>query len=386
MKKILIVTRGDSIGGATEYLLTLIKMLHENYDVEIHMTYSREDIKQYYLKKFDYIMFHHVYIARPIQPVSDITSIVKLKTLIRVENFDVVHTNTTKGGIVGRIAAKLAHVPFVFHTVHGFSFHEQSSTFSIFIQSTIEKVAARCCNYIITVSDFHRDWAIKLGIARKDKIISIPNGLDPLRVKQSKDRNIMRKELNIPSDQIACFTIGRLAKQKGLEYLVQSIELLENKKLNKNYHFYIAGSGELENQLIEQSNALNISNKISFLGYRNDVGDLLNASDLVIIPSLWEGLSISLLEAMASGKAIITTNIGSNISVVEDKTDALLVNTKDSFELYKCIAKLIENDELRKKIANSALNKFNTYFTKDIMLSKYAMFYENKAKLKKIND
>lgn len=377
----LIVARGNEIGGGTEYIITIIKMLHQKFNVDIHMTYSRESVKNNYLKYFDYVTFHHVPMVREINPKADLKSIIRLVKLIKQEKFDIVHTNTSKGGVVGRIAARLAKVPFVFHTVHGFAFHEQSPRHSILIYSQIEKFVAKYCNFIITVSDFHKKWAEELKIAPSDKIISIPNGLDPNRVKPTVEREQMRSQLGIQNNEIAIFTIGRLATQKGIEYLLEAIAMLKNDQIDSKYGFNIAGSGELEESLKNRAKELNIEDKVRFLGFRSDVNNLLNAADIVVLPSLWEGLSIALLEAMAAKKAIICTEIGSNITVVEDKRDALVVKPKDVVGLKESIKLLIENEGLRNKIAEQAYKKFSIFFTKEIMLQKYYDFYKNKAML-----
>ncbi|WHY55223.1 glycosyltransferase family 4 protein [Peribacillus simplex] len=380
-KKLLIVGRGNEIGGGTEYLITLVKMLHKNFNVDLHMTYGKEEVKSNYMKHFDYVTFHHVPMVREINPISDYKSVKNLYKLMKKEKFDVVHTNSSKGGIVGRIASKIAKIPFIFHTVHGFAFHEQSSKLKIIIFALLEKIGSICSDYIITVSDFHKNWAINLKIASKDKVISIPNGLDPTRVKPTVDRKQIREELKISKDEIAVFTIGRLAKQKGIEYLLDAIALLDQEKINNKYHFYIAGSGELEKELINKSNELNIKDKVTFLGYRDDVNNLLSAADIMVLPSLWEGLSIALLEAMAAKKTIICTDIGSNKTVVENQKEAIIIKTKDSVGLKEGIKLLIEDENLRNLLAETAYEKFISDFGKDIMVNSYYNFYKNKANI-----
>ena len=111
------------------------------------------------------------------------------------------------------------------------------------------------------------------------------------------------------------------------------------------------------------------------------MNNLLNAADIVVLPSLREGLSVALLEAMAAKKAIICTNIGSNRTVVQDEKEALVVEPKDSIALKDKIKILIENESLREKIAEAAYVKFNLAFTKDVMLRKYFDFYVSKAEL-----
>lgn len=378
-KKILIVGRGNEIGGGTEYLVTLIKMLHDNFNIDIHMTYGKEKVKDNYKRYFDYVTFHHIHMVREINPIHDFRSIRKLYTLIKKEKFDVVHTNSSKGGIVGRIAAKFAGTQFIFHTVHGFSFHEQSSRWSITAFSLLEKIGAKCCNHIITVSDFHRNWAVDLGIAPSDKIISIPNGLDPTRVEPTIEREIMRKSIGIGNKEVSIFTIGRLARQKGITYLLEAIELLKKEDINTIYHFYIAGSGELDKELKDQVKESGIEDKVTFLGHRTDINNLLTAADIVVLPSLWEGLSISLLEAMAAKKSIVCTDIGSNMTVVRHNKEAMVVGTKDAESLKKNIKLLLEQPTLRESLAERSYKRFTSGFSKDVMLNRYDSFYKEVA-------
>lgn len=380
-KKMLIVGRGNEIGGGTEYLVTLIKMLHDNFNVDIHMTYGKEKVKDNYQQYFDYVTFHHISMVREINPIHDFQSIRKLYSLIKREKFDIVHTNSSKGGIVGRIAARFAKVQFVFHTVHGFSFHEQSSRWAITAFSLIEKIGAKCCNNIITVSDFHRDWAIDLGIATSNKIISIPNGLDPTRVEPTMEREDIRELMGIDNKEISIFTIGRLATQKGITYLLNAIKLLEEENITNIYHLYIAGSGELDKELKDQVKNSGIEYKVTFLGHRTDINNLLAAADIIVLPSLWEGLSISLLEAMAAKKAIICTNIGSNMTVVKHNKEAMIVEAKDVEGLKSNIKLLVENQVLRETLAKQSYERFASSFSKDVMLKGYHTFYTEIANL-----
>ena len=378
-KKLLIITRGDSIGGGTEYLIYLMEMLNTKFDLDIHMTYSLQSIKAYYENRLSFVTFHKVVINRNVNPVLDTVSLSKLIRLINKENFDVVHTNTSKGGIVGRIAARICRVSSVIHTIHGFSFHEHSSKITVSIYSFLERLAAYCCDHIIAVNDFIKVIAIKRHIAPADKIIIIPNGIDPKRVEPDKSRDEIRMDLGIDENDIAVLSIGRLAPQKGFDYLLEAIALMKKESLSKKVHFFIAGDGELKKHLSDKAKKLEINYYLTFLGFRNDTRNLLNACDIVVISSLWEGLSMSLLEAIAAKKAVICTKISANMSVIEDGIDALGIEPKNAKDLNEKIIELIKSDQIRLQLACNAHHKFNSNYTKETMMHKYYNFYKEKV-------
>ncbi|MBM7551663.1 glycosyltransferase family 4 protein [Thalassobacillus pellis] len=380
-KKILILGRGNDVGGGTEYIITIVRLLQEKFDVDIHMNYGNDKVKENYLYNFDSVTFHRINMVREINPIKDFQTLRDLKNLMKKEKFDVVHTNSSKAGILGRVAAKITRIPLIFHTVHGFAFHEHSSNFSTKVFSKIEKIGAKCCDNIITVSDYHKEIAKKLNIAKENKLISIPNGLNIDRVKTYQERNEIREKLNIEQDEIAIFTIGRLAPQKGISNLLDSILLLKQENIKKKYHFYIAGSGELKDSLENKVRNLGISNLVTFLGFRKDVNNLLCAADIIAIPSLWEGLSISLLEAMAAKKAIVCTDIGSNKTVVNNREEAIIVKAKDSQGLKCGICELINDEILRRNLSYNAFLRYMNFFSKEKMEEKYTDFYKRKGKL-----
>ena len=143
---------------------------------------------------------------REIRPLRDFAGLVRLTRYLRHHPYTMVHTHTSKAGVIGRVAAKLAGVPVIVHTVHGFAFHEASSRAARFIYSGIERIAAHFCDALICVSRFHRDWALKLHIGTPEKVVAIPNGLAPDRLRVTKSRVQIRAELGLRGDEYAIFT------------------------------------------------------------------------------------------------------------------------------------------------------------------------------------
>jgi glycosyltransferase involved in cell wall biosynthesis len=319
-------------------------------------------------------------ILRNINPVRELRGLYKLYRFLRWSDYEIVHTHTSKAGFVGRLAAKLAGIPIIIHTVHGFAFHEESRPLTLWFYASLERIASHWCDKIVTVSEFHRKWALKLGIGNEEKVLAIPNGIPRERAVPKRSKEEIRKELKL-TQEIVILSTGRLAPQKGLEYLIKSIPILFS-KIKKSFKVLLVGEGPLKSYLENLIKTLGIEQYVKFLGFRNDIGNLLSISDIVVLLSLWEGLSIALLEAMAAGKPIVATNIGSNSEVIKDGVSGLLVPSKDSKALAEAVMKILLNPDLAKKLGNSARVVYQNYYTEDRMLNEYVKLYISLYKLK----
>jgi glycosyltransferase involved in cell wall biosynthesis len=313
-------------------------------------------------------------IRRATRPLWDLRAVLRLTRFLRSHPYTIVHTHTSKGGLVGRLAAALAGIPVIVHTVHGFAFHEMSSFAARLLYSTIERLSAHWCDGIACVSRFHRDWASQLGIGRPGQVLAIPNGLAPDRVQIKTSRAETRATLGLAPAEWSILATGRLAEQKGFAYLIRAAAILRD-RLARPFHVLIAGEGELRGPLEELTRALGLSRQVTFLGFRRDVGDLLAAADLVVLPSLWEGLSIALLEAMAAGKPIVTTRIGSNLEVIIDEESGLLVDPADAEQLAQAIIRCVSDPTLCESLGKKAAQRFSAEYTHQQMLESYMNLY-----------
>jgi glycosyltransferase involved in cell wall biosynthesis len=314
-------------------------------------------------------------ISRNINPVRELWGLYKLYRFLWRSDYEIVHTHTSKAGFVGRLAAKLAGIPIIIHTVHGFAFHEESRPLTLWFYTSLERIASHWCDKIVTVSEFHRKWALKLGIGNEEKVLAIPNGIPRERVVPKRSKEEIRKELKL-TQEIVILSTGRLAPQKGLEYLIKSIPILFS-KVKKSFKVLLVGEGPLKSYLENLIKTLGIEQYVKFLGFRNDIGNLLSISDIVVLPSLREGLSIALLEAMTAGKPIVATNIGSNSEVIKDGVSGLLVPSKDHKALAEAVMKILLNPDLAKKLGNSARVVYQNYYTEDRMLNEYVKLYKS---------
>lgn len=314
-------------------------------------------------------------IRRPIRPLWDYRGLRRLTRFLADSGYDLVHTHTSKGGFVGRWAAARAGIPAVVHTVHGFAFHEESSPTAVRVYTTMERRAATWCDRIVTVSEFHRRWALEAQIAPGRKLVAIPNGLPPRRVETGRDVSEVRGELGLESGELMVLSTGRLAEQKGIEYLIRAVDLVPSEPVR--FKVFLAGDGPLRADLEKLGASLGVSDRITFLGFRDDIGSLLAAADLVVLPSLWEGMSISLLEAMAAQRPVITTSIGSNLEVTDKGEGALLVPPKDPVRLAEVMQLAMADAGLRTRVSARGAEIQRSRYREDIMLAKYMDLYDD---------
>ena len=282
---------GDSkFGGGSIIVLRLAEMAdQEGYEVDVLTT---DTLLQQVLADHGIGVIDLDVIWRRISPARDMVGLVRLWRFLRRNGYDLVHTHTSKAGFVGRLAACAARIPRIVHTVHGFAFHEESGRVQIRVYALLERVAALACHRIVTVSEYHRRWAWRWASAARRRSSPFPTAFPMERVNPRRDREEVRHELGLSPDTLLLVCSGRLAPQKGIEYLIRAVPRL-GKRLLVPFRVVVVGTGPLDPELRSLSANLGVSDKVRFLGFRNDLGDLLAASDVVVLPSLWEGLSIA---------------------------------------------------------------------------------------------
>ena len=364
--KLLHIAGSSLFGGDSVLILEMGRAAQQaGFDVDVLATHS---VFQDFIKAEGLGLVDLDVIRREIRPLWDLRGLLQLTRFLRKSSYSVVHTHTSKPGVIGRLAATRAGVPVIVHTVHGFGFHEETGKLARKAYSVIERAAAKWCDRIVTVSEFHRDVALGLGIADPEKILAIPNGVHPARAQSRLSRGEIRSQLGVDDDFVILST-GRLAEQKGLEYLIRALPLLSGTA--RSLQVLLAGDGPLRSELEALAASLGVEDRVQFLGFRDDIGDLLSAADLVALPSLWEGMSISLLEAMAAGKAVVTTTIGSNREVTRDGHAAMLVPPKDPASLAHAIDALMADDVRRRELGTRAGRTQIEHYGMDRMLDAY---------------
>ena len=187
------------------------------------------------------------------------------------------------------------------------------------------------------------------------------------------------KAINLNYEGISIGLAARITAIKGIEYLLEAIKLLKQ-MTNKKFHLYVVGDGPLLEDQKRQIKELKIEDAVSYIGYSDKIAEWLNAWDIFCLPSLQENHSIALLEAMRAGKAIVCTSVGGNPETVKDEVEALLVPACNSQKLANALKRLIESEDLRKKLGINAYQKFTNNFTEEIMKKRLCEVLKNAIK------
>ena len=364
--KVLRIISSLPIGGVEKTLLSLLPRLNkEGFDVSICCLYKRGDLA----KEMENagIPVHFIGMRSRIDfDLKYFNGIRKLVDFLKREKIDIVHTHMYKANIPGRIAALLARVPVIIANEHNIDNWKSPSQFYI------DRILANFTSKIIVVSDAVRKFYIEKGIPA-DKITTIYNGIEINKFKKGIDIKTKKKELGIPLSHFVVGTVGRIELQKGHKYLIDAAFIVK-KKIPK-VKFLIVGGGSLKAKLKRYAKEKGLEKEVIFTGKRKDIPEILSVMDVFLLPSLREGFSIALLEAMASGKGVVVTNVGSNSEIVSDGENGFIIPTNNSDILAVRIIEILKNQELRNKIGENSQKKVED-FSIDRMLKETVELYK----------
>lgn len=325
--------------------------------------------------------------TRRFSPMADLESMVMLVRIMRRERFDIVHTHNPKPGLLGQLAARIAGVPIVVNTLHGFYFHDGMSSFWRRFYIGTERVAARCSDVILSQNPEDIVTAVAAGIAGREKLRHLGNGIDLSAFDPaSLDRQTLcrkRRELQIRSDQPVVGFVGRLVREKGL------IELLKAAKIILEYvpetRFLIVGPVDDEKQdAITPSLAeeFGVAHACVFTGMRNDMPDLYGLMDVFVLPSHREGFPRSPMEASATGVPCVVTNIRGCRETVEHGRNGWLVPLGDVHSLAEAILVLLRNPDLARSMSAQAREKALRDFDEQVVFQRVLGEYARLADVK----
>lgn len=290
---------------------------------------------------------YSISIARSPFSLKNVKAYFELKKILKENNYDILHCHTPMGGVLGRLAAnnlRKKHKIKVIYTAHGFHFYKGAPLINWLVYYPVEKCLAHKTDVLITINkeDYERAQTFKAG-----KIVYVPGvGVNMGKLgSRTKSRESKREELSLKSDDFVILSVGELIPRKNHALMLETLSLLKNKIGLENIQFLICGCGILEEVLKKKADSLGIADHVHFLGYRNDIGEICSASDLFVLMSLQEGLSVALMEAMACKVPVICSRIRGNTDLIESGKTGEIVDNKPS-ELADAILKLKNDSSL----------------------------------------
>jgi glycosyltransferase involved in cell wall biosynthesis len=312
-------------------------------------------------------------------PWSDLKFFISLMRLLRREQFDVVQTSAAKASLYGRFAARLAGIPVVIFTAHGFPFHDFMSPLLRSFLITLERLMSRwCTDMVISVSENDRHMAITNGIVPPERVVTIRNGIDLNR--QFPDRETARHGLGLSPGRPVVGMIGRLSAQKAPDDFLRVASLVSRQFPDAT--FLVVGDGPLRRRVERQAIRLGIARSTKFLGFRDDVPLILAALDVFVLTSLWEGLPITILEAMAAGKPVVATTVSGVPEVVEHGVTGFLAPPKKVEQLATHVVTLLRDSVLAQKMGQAGRHRIEKCFTLDQMTARLTDLYHELYRMK----
>lgn len=322
----------------------------------------------------------NINIDRKISPLSNLKSIYEMYKFFKKEKPDIVHVHTPIAAVLGRIAAKLARVPNIIYTAHGFYFHENMKPLVYKIFLNIEKFVARLAtDFIFTQSEEDAQAALKNKFISKNKIIAIGNGVDvygkfnPKNINKDEIEDLY-KELGLKKEDKIVSFIGRLVKEKGILDLLDSYKYIRN-----DVKFLIIGDvsqGDRDTETIKKLEKYKENKNIIFTGKRSDIYNLLYISDIFCLPSYREGMPRSIIEAMAMECAVVATNIrGSREEVIHGKT-GYLVNLNSPKEIANKVDEILNNESLLNSMKLEGRKRAEEIYDEDVVVRKQLDVFE----------
>lgn len=367
MKVLQLITRLDK-GGAPRVFFQLIRGLTEQ-GIEIVMASGPSQQPEEDPGEFSqrlHIPYHPLsHLRRDIAPVHDCLALFQIIALIRRERPALLHTHTTKAGILGRIAGGVTHTKTI-HTPHGHLFYGYFGKAKEQLYVLLERLAARFCERTITISEDERREYLKKGIGDEHKVVTIYNGIDMDRFPGDGKR--VRRELGIAPQAPVVGYVGRLEEVKGPHLFIDAA--MKIGKVYPQAHYLMVGDGPMKDELRKKARGVP---HLHIMGYRTDIADCIAALDILLITSLNDGFNLAAVEAMASSKPIVATAVGGLPEVIGD--GGILVRPGDTTRMAQEAIALLNSSRLRKEMGAEGRKRAEALFDWNVCLKKTIDIY-----------
>lgn len=361
-RKILHLVGGLDIGGTELQLLMLLPKLQKYFDNRVVCVRGRGPIGKELTKKGIPVSYLDM------QNVFDLGRISRFGKACRKFSPDILVTYLIHNDLFGRIFGRIYGVKKIVCSQRGVLLQWE------FLRKVDRLTKNLVTMYLIQTEVTKKRLMRELNLP-EDKFYVIHNAIDTGRFKIKVNRQNKCAKLNLKSDNINLVCVGKLRRGKGHNFLLQAFENLYAQE--ENINLLLVGAGEKKDELAEQITNYKSKKNIYFLGDRNDVPEILKISDIFVLPTLGEGMSNALLEAMAAGLPIVSTDILQNREILVSGKTALLVPPQKSGELFLALKKLLDKPHLAKQLAENAQNEVEAKFALDRVVVQMTKFYNN---------
>jgi glycosyltransferase involved in cell wall biosynthesis len=361
-------------GGAADIALTLCRGLKER-GFQVSLAGDLEEKLSEEVYKTGVPFYPIPEFKREISPLNDLKALIKLYRLISKGQYQVVHTHTSKAGILGRLAARLACVPAIVHTPHGSIFHPTFfSPPAQWVFTVVEKMAAQWADKIIAICQSEIEDFLNRRIAPGEKYTIIRGAIDPDKFKRTKiDVAKKKRELGLPEDSFTIGMIARLDYEKGHLTALEAFQKVQ-KEIPKAL-LLIVGKGGLEGTIREKINHMGLEASVIMTGYRSDIPEITRLLDVSLHPSLWDCSPRAILEAMLCGVPVIATAVGGIPEIVKDGETGLLVPPGDAEALAHSILRLRREEGLRERLTHGVVERVQEFFDTTQIIDKTINLY-----------
>jgi glycosyltransferase involved in cell wall biosynthesis len=393
MVKILRILNRFNLGGPTYNAGYLTKYLGDDFETILigGRNGDYEESSSFILDqlKVDYQVIPEI--QREINPLKDYVAYKKIRDIIKREKPDIVHTHAAKAGMLGRLAAVKEGVPIVVHTFHGHVFHSYFNKYKTKFFINLEKYLAKKSDKIIAISP-RQKYEIKnfLGVDDK-KITTIPIGIDVDKFIDNfgRRRDVFRRQYGLEREDIAIGIVGRLVPVKNHKMFIKAFSLLKRYLQNSiPVKAFIVGDGELKNELISLSKELGLrvwhkgqklitDADVYFTSWIKDVENVYSGLDIVALSSLNEGTPITLIEAQASNRPVVSTNVGGVADTIIEGKTGLLSQSKDVYGFYYNMLQLVIDEKKRIIMGNAGYNFVKSKYDFNILVNNVRSLYES---------
>lgn len=369
MIKILYIVTLSDRGGAQRYVADLATNLpRDHYQVAVaaggngplFAQLSDRGITTYQLKR----------LVRAINPIKDYAAYVELKNLVRRVNPDVVHLNSSKAGVIGSIAAAHAGVPKIVYTVHGFAFNEAVAAWKKWLYWLAEKYFVRYKHALIFISEFDRRTSASLGLPNQKQLVTIHNGVNPPALLQ---RPPARQALGLPADKVIIGSIANFYPTKDLVTMVRAVGIISQQQ--PDIHFALIGDGIERHALEAEIKRLELVDRVTLCGQHPQPGRYLSAFDVYVCSSVKEGFPFSILEAMAAGLPVVSTNVGGIPEMITNGGTGVLVEPKNPPALADAITSLLSDKNRADRLGRQAQQEVREKFSLERMVKETEKVY-----------